>query len=308
MEELSWQSPASSADDWTTDQKQKWRELAKTWHDAPAPASPSADDLKTFVGLAERYVRPDGAIAITGCTPSLRAALCASDALSAVRVYCVDFTTEMWNVTTATLDQRHPHEQFIESSWFDLADALPESVDVVLGDKPLDNVEFSRWPAIFEAIHGALKPAGHLVVHVGLVIRDPAPIDAAALARRWADELRSGAVSTSDAASGLWEDLLTGSVCGGRLPDPHRLTIAVFRDELEACRTHAPADSAEATLLDRFQELFGASLEDSWTAFTFDDLLRVAGVRFVPREARWSGDYAIAHLQPIVDFEARTNP
>ncbi|HEX5923668.1 MAG TPA: class I SAM-dependent methyltransferase [Baekduia sp.] len=305
MEEL---APWSVADGWTTAQTEKWRQLARTWNEAPAPASPSDDDLERFVALAERYVRADGAIALMGCTPSLRRALSRSRRLSGARLYCVDFSADMWAATTALVEEPHPGERFVQRAWQELASALPEPVDVVLGDKTLDNVEFARWPETFAAVHEALRPGGHLIVHVGLVVRDPVPLDVGAVVGRWAARVRAGEVVTDTAAAGAWEDLLTGSIRGEDVADPYKLTIAGFGDELRAIAERADPGSAEARVLARLRELFGSSLQDSWTAFTLEELLRAAGERFLPRAAYWSTDYDVAPLQPIVDLEARPGP
>src|SRR5690242_17469974 len=129
--------------DYTERQRSKWQRVAQTWYAARPPAIPSAQDLTAFAtALTETRCR--SAVAVLGCTPTLRALTRELPEVSECRLLVIDFLREMYSASTAFCTHNTRDEQFVCADW--CATGIAEQcLDAVLGDKALDNVHPSRW-------------------------------------------------------------------------------------------------------------------------------------------------------------------
>jgi len=279
-------------------QLQKWKSLAQIWQDQGPPATPSFDDVDNFADALTRH--GDGnisAIGVLGCTPALRNRM--HDDFPDARISVIDFCQEMYAATSAAVrDDVKDNEQYFAVDWLEMRRALPLEVDAFIGDKSLDNVNIEDWEKFFDSAAACLQPGGLLVLHVGF----PDPRLAAKpfehLAQRWVDYLTLKNGDIGDAASGLWEDLLSGSA--------HHVTKYLSLDPYRAAlERHSNSDTALGTLAARVLTDFASQLNARWTNFDRSDLVQAAKRSdFGLLEERYSHDYEAAPNQPTMTFRS----
>ena len=236
-------------------------------------------------------------VLVMGCTPSIRKLL--EQHFPSVLVYCADFSTEMYSATSESMGKLNPNETLIATNWLDLGAAMSEPVDVVIGDKAIDNVPFDRWSELFTQLAGVLAPQGLLVAHVGLPDPGLKGTSFAVLVHKWEQLVALGAVPVDDAVTGLWEDLLSASAT-----DSHRdLSLRPFVDDIrQLASARATSSPLEAGFLDMFQDV----IVGTWTRFDQQDVETAASVWFDLARTDHSADYLAAPQQPILTFRKRS--
>lgn len=268
----------------TQDQLAKWKVLAMTWHEAPPPASPSQDDVLAFQRLSSPSLEFPGDVVILGSTPALRRLF---GSIAPGRVVCLDFCREMYEAASRYVPSRLVKaETYVEAQWTNIAEHVRKA-SVIVGDKSLDNVPFSYWPELFEGLATALQYGGRAVLHVAFPDPEMRNWSFSQTLEKWKTLVSTG-IEIDIAASGLWEDLLSGSARS----DDRDLTLGRFRADIEA--------HSSDSVVQRLTALFGSSLDDSWTRFDMADLQEVAlKTGLSVTKVEYANDYVSAPFQPI---------
>jgi SAM-dependent methyltransferase len=292
--------------DWYSEQFRKWTDVAATWHEGEPPAVPSEQDLRTFCDYLATSARAPRRVVLLGATVALRRALLRDARFAETEVIVVDFSPEMLAVTTDVLADECDlsRERQLVADWRELATAVRPPVDAVIGDKSFDNLAFGDWAAVFESCATVLPDGGVLVLHVGLVDPNYAAFKPHECLEQWARSVDSGGCSLPEAASGLWEDLLTASAYVGD-PGDHELSVSKFGPELVRIAARSAKDTTETRLLEEFERRFGSSNNARWTAFVLRDLYAKSEPWFAAGRIATSDDYVAANLQPIVELVRR---
>lgn len=278
----------------------KWDRLASAWEDAGPPATPSPDDIAHFSELLDEAGAIDSAL-ILGSTPSLRKMV--SQRFPNCRIVCADFSRRMYEVTSEVIGGAPPNEEFVCSDWIYLA--LSRRFSVILGDKAIDNVHPDNWGKFFSRLHNHLVPSGYFLVHMALADPSFKGVTVTSALAKWADKLVAGRITPSDAASGLWEDLLTGSAFyGGHYYNTAR--VDRFGEEIEAVGQRLSSREAVSDswveIFKLFVRNFGTSFSSEWSSYELDEIISAMTPWFTIAEIRYSNDYEVAGFQPIASF------
>jgi len=279
-------------------QLEKWERLAARWEHQGPPATPSFDDINNFSEALQGSVNCDTpTIAVLGCTPSLRTRMRRDWPTS--RIIVVDFCQEMYVATSVILDQETKDaEEYYPIDWLGMASELKYEVDAFVGDKSLDNVAFEDWSKFFQSAFRCARPEGLLVLHVGFPDPELAGKPFETLAQPWIDHLslNDTDVETGNAAAGLWEDLLSGSVSDST----NHLSLEPYRSALEE---HNLSNTPIGLLSTRILKDFASQLDAQWTRFDQSDVIQSAreyGFEFLSQ--KYSHDYHAARNQPVMVF------
>jgi len=281
----------------------KWNRLAETWSLSTPPAVPSEEEVQIFQGCTLKYKpRTTFRVVILGSTKELRKMFLKDSALADTKVYCVDWSERMYSRSTEMGHISNPNECFVCEDWQKFR-LTGEYADVILGDKAIDNVPYLLWEGLFEHLHSILRPGGGLVLHLGLTTDQFAGITFQGALSRWATAVDDRKATLDNAASGLWEDCLTGSAFVGGT-DPHICSLSKYATEISEFRTKLPSIT-NATVISLFRELerlFGSSFDDEWAAYTMDEVQETAAAFFDVRGVYYAADYAAAPSSPIIEL------
>jgi hypothetical protein len=195
---------------------------------------------------------------------------------------------------TSTKIVRSPRESFLLGNWLELSALDLPPMDVVIGDKSIDNVDFASWGTLFSEIAGILAEDGRLIAHVGFPDPAYAGHSFESLFASWGDRLAEGTVDTLTAVAGLWEDLLSASAS----ETSRRLSLEPFRSSIGELR----ALRSKNALAKAFLDSFGDAISGSWTSFDQDDMDAAASPYFERRGSLISSDYFAARCQPILVY------
>ena len=268
----------------------KWPRLANGWFESSPPAVPSPEDLEVFQRLTGSH-EAGTAVVILGCTPSLRAvAQVASRRKDPV--FLVDLSPEMVSESVRIMPLE-PNEVVHHAGWMQtgLVDSM---AGTVIGDKALDNIRAEQWPNLFRELGRICSYRGLLVQHIGLDPPRRGVPDALEIRTYWSRRLESNEVNLDDAAAGLWEDLLTHSAS---FSSGAELSIASWGDRLADAGVRA---DSEDSLIRRFYDQFGSSLDDSWTSIDWPLVASCSGGMFALTDVVYSSDYRASPDQPII--------
>lgn len=275
----------------------KWERLAGDWARAEAPAIPSVGDVAIFRSELAAALEQNGLrrVIVLGATWRLREIFQSAE-FSDVAVYCIDWSPILYDANTQILKKPSSLETFLQTSWtrYDLG----MQVGAIIGDKILDNLPFAEWPAFFERAATHLPLKGRLILHCAPVPDGGSILSARGYLQKWAGIVRGSGISVDDAASGLWEDLLTSSAKVGNIED-RVLCIGKHRAEVDAL---VGTDAVEQEILTSFFKIFGPSVDDVWCAYSLQDLAQHCLGKFSLLVAGKATDYKAAADQPIVSF------
>lgn len=281
----------------------KWDRLAETWSLSAPPAVPSKEEIQIFQKCLLKYkTTEEFRVVILGSTKELRKIFVTNQDMSSAIVYCVDWSKRMYISNTEIGQITNPNEHFLCEDWqkFDLAG---DYADVIIGDKSIDNVPYPLWERLFEHLNSILRPGGSIVLHLGLTTDQFAGISFEGSLYKWAFEVDSGKVDLETAASGVWEDCLTGSayIVGS---DPHICSLSKYASQMNELKAKLPTITNK-TVISLFQKLeyfFGSSFTDEWTAYTLVEVQEALSPLFKLKEIYYSQDYEASPSSPIIEL------
>ena len=281
----------------------KWNRLAETWSFSAPPAVPSNGEIQIYENCLLKYRAEDVfRVVILGSTKELRKIFLSNEKLLDTKVYCVDWSERMYSSNAEIGHISNPNERFICEDW-QIFDLDGEYADVIVGDKSIDNVPYSLWGGLFNHLNSILRPGGALVLHLGLTTDQFSGISFESSLNKWAAEVDSGKVDLETAASGVWEDCLTGSAFINGT-DPHICSLSKYANEMNKFKAKLPMIS-NITIISLFNELnhlFGPSLSDEWTAYTMDEVREMTLPFFKEVDVYYSEDYEAAPSSPIIEL------
>lgn len=281
------------------DRRIKWERMASSWEAAEPPAIPSLGDITIFkrqLGTAFQNTRARSALSL-GATWRLRAIFTDLE-FSDVSLFCVDWSSKMFDMNSKILGTPPSSEVYIQASWTQFE--LGQKVSAMIGDKVLDNLPFTEWPAFFDCAARHLLPNGLLILHCA-PITDADGAGPKEYLAKWATLLRDKDVSANDAASGFWEDLLTSSAAIG----PKEDQILMIGKHDSKLKSLVPADGAESEILSIFYKTFGMSTNDMWCAYRIEDIEQTAAPEFQLVNSENASDYKAAAHQPIISLRKK---
>ena len=298
-----------SKSDFSNGQKEKWESISASWFDFNPPASPSLEDIKNFEQLLREALlggEPQGTVIVLGCTPSLRDMLATGDSFKQLRVVCVDFSERMYIETSKVIKYPNPNERFEQADWrnFDIGEA---SCIAVLGDKVIDSIMPHDWTSFFQRIYYHLRPGGHFIVHLALLDNRFKDIKFMAAFENWFNRVRNFEVSLFQAASGLWDELLSASGFKGSINNL-TLTVERYADEIEKARVALMREDTpllKKKLLIEFIHLYSSTKDYTWSCYNYDQILKYMDEFFSHYKTVYSTDYEVAETQPIVSLSVR---
>jgi hypothetical protein len=281
----------------------KWNRLAETWSLSAPPAVPSIEEIQIYEECLMKYKTKDMfCVVILGSTKELRKIFLNNPELADTRVYCIDWSERMYSRNTEIGQINNPNEYFLCEDWqkFDLGG---EYADVILGDKSIDNVPYPLWKGLFGHLQTILRPGGGLILHLGLNTEQFEGISFESALKKWGTKLETGKISIETAASGLWEDCLSGSafIAG---TDPHVCSVSKYDYEINEFKAKLSSitDTTMVSLFQEFIHLFGPSNNDEWTAYIMDDVRESSATFFDVKDVYFSKDYEAAPSSPIIEL------
>jgi hypothetical protein len=266
----------------------KWQKLSESWGNLEPPAIPSFEDVQNFMKLAGLNRRPVRSALVLGSTPALRLSL--SHLTEIENLYCVDANLSAYQAMSG--DLVIAKEIFVNENWLQMSKVIEaSSIDLIFGDKAIDNLPKTTWTSFFKECKKVLHKEGALVLHVGFPDLALQTLSPEAIVRQHFRAI-SKKNSLERAASSLWEDLLSHS---GRFNDDN-LTLEPYR-LIEASNLLNKAE------LEFFNYMVGkhvASWESKWSNFDEAYLIKAAlNTGFIVDRKVVSGDYHGSSNQPI---------
>lgn len=272
--------------------REKWDQLAARWYEHGPPSTPSRMDVDIY----RRTLRAERAQSVMtlGCTPALRHL--AGAELGVSRLVVVDFSSEMYRRTSELVSPTWG-EDFVNVDWCDGEWEVIPPVDVVLGDRALDNVPLAQRRAFFAAIRRQCRSEGLFVCHTGLDACQLADASSDALVEQWTAEWYSG-TSLQDCVDGLWDDLLASR--GKRTQQGAILSVEALWPHLTQIANHSRVSSGRATLVRELQRQYRESKTAEWYATTLEQSVKSAHPHFVLERLALSHDYQAADHHPFL--------
>jgi len=282
---------------------EKWAKLASIWSEMEVPGIPSAEDISHFESILKSEITQGrrGRVLILGCTPELRNLL-GTEQFTQHDVYCVDANIDMYREMSALSKSKNPRERFVQGDWTTFF--LGERVDIILGDKVIDNIPFDLWPVFFNNMHRHLNPGGVLALHVATVGEEYAKVAFHDLLKKWAEKYESRSETLKCACSGLWDELITAS-WKRRQGSDRALSLLAFSDQVAGVmRNRIVVSKHEREVFDGFLPIYEATKGCVWTAYSPADIGAACYGLFETIEQFVSHDYDASKKQPIVVLRA----
>jgi len=174
-------------------------------------------------------------------------------------------------------------------------------VDLVFGDKVIDNVEPEFRGDFFDELARVLIPGGLFLAHVGLTPGGSLDESIIGIFLRWTRLVETRVATVEDASAGVWEDLLTGSA--GKGPELV-LSISFWGKPLTAILASPPSGMCRL-IVQQFIREFGDTVDDVWADCRLDEIISAANRQFSLADQRFSSDYQNAQSQPVLLFKRR---
>lgn len=279
--------------------QQKWKILARAWKDTGPPAAPSPNDIINYICSIPKV---STRVLVLGCTPALRNALVAEHH----NVISVDITKEMIEMTTKLVSKKG-NDFPVQGDWLQLP-LRDKSIDAVIGDKVLGNVDPNNWECFFSEIKRVLHPKGVLLTraspHGKQQLELPKYQTFSEMIWKWLTFHKAG-MDLNNACAGLWEDCMDMST---KLVTPYIGTQQLSRilpDTKAACIREANEDPDATPFTRYFIQKYWTSRNLQWSAYTVEGILSAASSYFDCLGTYAASDYPEGARQPIFHFVAK---
>lgn len=140
---------------------QMWNELGKDYCKLVIPNRPSPEDCQNYGLLINQVLKnkEKPKILVMGSTPELRSLLYTYTCLQKARVYCLDFSENMYRAMTDFIAKTKLKEKFIKGNWLKTG-IKDDFFDLVVGDEVICNVPVNDHTKLFQEVRRILKKGG----------------------------------------------------------------------------------------------------------------------------------------------------
>lgn len=140
---------------------QMWQQLSQDYCKLVIPNRPSPDDCRNYGLLINRVLKNKkrAKILVMGSTPELRSLLFTYTCLQRARVYCLDFSENMYRAMTDFITKTDLKEKFIKANWLETG-IKDDFFDLVVGDEVICNVPVKNHAKLFQEVRRILKKDG----------------------------------------------------------------------------------------------------------------------------------------------------
>ena len=140
---------------------QIWQQFSQDYCKMVIPNRPSPEDCQNYSLLINQVLKNKKRVRILvmGSTPELRSLLFTYTCLQKARVYCLDFSENMYRAMTDFIAKTDLKEKFIKGNWLKTG-IKDDFFDLVVGDEVICNVPVKGHAKLFQEVKRILKKDG----------------------------------------------------------------------------------------------------------------------------------------------------
>ncbi len=140
---------------------QIWQQFSQDYCKMVIPNRPSPEDCRNYSLLINQVLKNKKRVRILvmGSTPELRSLLFTYTCLQKARVYCLDFSENMYRAMTDFIAKTDLKEKFIKGNWLKTG-IKDDFFDLVVGDEVICNVPVKGHAKLFQEVKRILKKDG----------------------------------------------------------------------------------------------------------------------------------------------------
>jgi len=277
--------------------QQKWQRMAKLWEEFTEPGRPSKDDISHYNALTKIALKSvkNPKIILLGCTPEIRDMLYKYSVSLGAEVICVDMVEDMYKSMNRLIKYHNKKERFVKSNWINLK--FPKnSIDIVIGDFVLSNVDNEFQAKFLQGINRILKNDGYFI-NRDCVIKDNLRFNTPdRMLKKYAKKVADKEITIKQANSWFANSILWASWFKSNNETD---SLKYFKEEIEKLKKEVDMGTIEKIIFNKFLSSWWLMRDKYWTMHRLEDNKRIIKKYFKIERIKYSKDYDLAKVAPI---------